>query len=194
MSAHPTDTPSAPIPGQIVRLSRTKYWLETSVMLLSSLWIVFTLGFDPLVRGIVWALAVPIILTRIRAFVLLGQVLRDQRLVIGTTRLQLHERDGEVLGDIPFAEIEDALVPNNGPYAGRLLITLYPREGTPTHWPVATWPRRTYLKRMQDREVIVIEPFFAEGCPRIQEKLLGHLDLYIDRVVYGPVPDVLPAT
>jgi hypothetical protein len=183
-----------PITGHVIRLSRVKYWLETTLMLGASLWIVFTLGWDPFVQGVVWAFAVPIILTRIRAFVLLGQLWRDQRLVIGTDRLQLLERTGDVLGDIPFAEIEDALVPGSGPYAGRLLITLYAREGEPTCWPVPTWPRRTYIKTIQGREVIIVEPFFAEGCPKINEKLLDRLDRYIDHVVYRSVPEVLPAT
>jgi hypothetical protein len=173
--------PQAP---STIRLSRLKYWLETLLMLVSTAWIIFAVGFDPLVQGIVWALAVPMVLTRVRALVLMGQLLRDQRLQIGEDRLQLLERTDEVLGDIPFAEIEDAVVPNNGPYAGRLMITLFPREGEPTCWPVATWPRRTYLKRFQGREVIIIEPFFAEGSARINERLLDRLDRYIDRLVY----------
>lgn len=178
---------------QVIRLSRLKYWLETLLMLVSTVWIIFALGLDPLIQGIIWALAIPMILSRIRAFVLLGQVIRDQRLVITADRLQLLERDADVLGDIPFAEIEDAAVPRSGPYSGRLLITLYPREGKPTHWPRATWPRRTYLKQIQDREVIVVEPFFAEGSLNIHDCLLDRLDRYIDRVVFGETPLGVPA-
>lgn len=167
-----------PVDGEAIRLSRAKYWLEVilSGLLSFLIWIVY--GKGVLLQGGVWIVAFPMILTRVHSLLLLRQIMRDHRIVLGSDRMQLLENADEVLGEVPYANVADAEVISDRNGGKRVVISLVGLREGETFWPARRWLCKTYCKPIRGWDTIVIERYFGLPLEQIVDRLLERVEAY----------------